>query len=84
MPDLAGVAVSFGPKPYPVHVLADPPAGVPAHARDTAARLPFELVEQHVVVHAIVVHRVLVVQLRERGRAILVGDRRNGSRIVRW
>jgi hypothetical protein len=41
-------------------------------------RLPFELIEQHAVLPEAVVNRVAV-DIRERGRAVGIGERRHGA-----
>src|SRR5690606_2590648 len=82
---LAEVAVfgfTFGSEPEAIDVLAYPTFVVPASCRDPVAHLPFELVEQHVVMHSIVMDRVLTIQFGKGRGAILIGDRWNSSRIL--
>ena len=54
----ATLAVAFGSEPQTIAIAANPAAAVEARAIATSARLPFELVEQDVVAHCPIVHRV--------------------------
>ena len=64
---------SFRSEPESVDVLSDPALVVPASCRDSVTGLPFELIEQHVVIHSIVMNGVLTIQLGKGGGTIRVG-----------
>ena len=83
--ETAARALPFGAKPQPVAILTDPAPGIPTEAAQAISGLPLELIEQHEVVHGVVVHRVPR-DIREGRRPIGIGERRDERRQLdgRW